>query len=154
MKILVLCHGNINRSPLCAQVLREQLPADKFEILSAGFGKSNQRASKKTRDYAGTLGYNLEEHRSTVVNPALLNWSDLIIYMDGGNKKRLDEAVSRLYTGRTIRACCLGQWDVPESTRIPDPAFLNKDSEAFRQTIRTVIGCSQRLACELLEKNS
>jgi protein-tyrosine-phosphatase len=131
--------GNVNRSPLCAEVLRQQCPS--HEIRSAGFGKSNQRASKKTRDLAKIMGYDLESHRSLQVNQSMFDWADLVIYMDGGNRKRL---VDRCWISSKAR--CLGEWGEPKLHRIPDPAFMRKDSPGFEKAIMTVIECSQRLA--------
>ena len=90
-RLLVMCYGNIYRSPFVATWLGAHL-ADKnvFEIRSAGFHLVSARPSP--REYVGLAKkYNvdLELHRSRVVTPADLEWADAIVIMDRYNWERL-----------------------------------------------------------------
>ena len=87
MNILILCHGNKYRSPLCAAILKKVNP--KLEVRSRGFRKDFARAAKPIREYAQSIGCNLEEHRSLEVEKDDLLWANLIIFMDPSNLKRL-----------------------------------------------------------------
>jgi protein-tyrosine-phosphatase len=150
MKILVLCHGNINRSPLCAAVLSRL----GHEVLSAGFVNPDTRASKKMRDEAARHGYNLESHRSQLCTIELCDWAEKIVVMDGGNEARLKTLllgsprsfVTRLQARQVTR---LGWHGSPHLDRIPDPAFLARDSFKFIETVELIIERSEILAKEL-----
>lgn len=147
MKILVLCHGNINRSALAEAVLRKHGPAD-ATFVSAGFVNPDRRAAKKMRDAAESRGYSLENHRSQLVDRDMLLNADLVIYMDGGNYRRL----KTMFNGEliTVRVACLGQWAKPMVHRIPDPAFMAKGSEEFSNTVDLIVGAARNLAQELI----
>lgn len=150
-RVLVLCHGNINRSAACAAVLQTECDSSRVEVRSAGLSaEDGHRAAKKTRDFLADLSYRaIEDHRSRQVTPEDLQWATLIIYMDGPNLVRLrtacgfDEAV-------LARARCLGDWCLPPQKKIADPGFLARDSEQFRDIMRKVVGASVSLASELV----
>jgi protein-tyrosine phosphatase len=87
-RILVLCYGNIYRSPFVAEYLRRALEASgESEIRSAGFHPEAGRASPAAfvafvRDQAGL---DLSGHRSRVVSEDDLGWADVIVIMDRHN---------------------------------------------------------------------
>lgn len=145
MKVLVMCHGNINRSPLCAAVLRESLGKD--AVQSAGFVNPGRPAAKKMRDQAAERGYRLLSHRSQLLTDELLLWADRVVYMDGGNLKRL-KTFPAFDTKKTI---CLGRYCVPLQNRIPDPNFMRKGSPDFIFVVEMIIAASKRLAQSLGE---
>lgn len=134
-KVLVLCHGNINRSPLCAQILKSS-GEGKFEIKSAGFVNPGRKASKKMRDAAAELGYNLEYHRSQLITKELVEWADLVILMDGGNQKRYSDFCNCGESMKKVRA--LGLYASPPVTRIPDPAFIARGTPEFHDVVQLI----------------
>lgn len=142
MNILVLCHGNINRSPLCAAVLANG-SAPHLEVRQAGFVNPGRRAARKMRDAAGANGYDLDEHRSQVVTDELLLWADRVVYMDGGNRRRLDEALMNI--PKAMGLICLAEWSELYEKRIPDPAFMRQDSREFGEVVTGIISASLRL---------
>jgi protein-tyrosine phosphatase len=133
-KVLVVCHGNVNRSPLCAAVLASR----GVTVRSAGFVNPGKRASKKTRDWAAEQGYDLEGHRSQLLTPELMKWADIVIYMDNGNFRRLP---------KSNKAVCLGSF--LGLTRIPDPAFMARGSKEFLDTMNLIRAASIELVGEL-----
>lgn len=137
MKILVLCHGNINRSPLAAAVLRTL----GHDVKSAGFVNPGKRASGKMRRAALAHSYDLEEHRSQLCTPELVQWAELVVLMDGGNEKRFRQQ----FTAPVVR---LGHWGDPRRDRVPDPAFLADGSHDFDQVVRFIISCALKLGKE------
>lgn len=132
-RVLVLCHGNINRSAL-AHVVMEDWCDGLMQIKSAGFVNPGKRAAKKMRDAAMARGYNLEEHRSTLISKELIDWADLVFYMDGGNLKRLTNFLCS-WEDIACNAIPLGMYASPEVTRIPDPAFMKRGSVEFEDTV-------------------
>lgn len=142
MNILVVCHGSINRSPLSAAVLRKHLPVKGFSVKVAGFVNPGRRATAKMREQALRLGYSLEEHRSQLVTPQLLSWADKIVYMDGGNLKRL-----RSFSGFVEeKGVCLGEYCNPPVMRIRDPNFMRRGSEELIAVVDQLFGASRALA--------
>lgn len=137
MNILVLCHGNINRSAACAEILRKKIPT----VKSAGFVGPGKRAAKKMRDAMAGRGVDLSEHRSQLVTRELVEWADEIIYMDGGNRKRFMDK----FPDMEDKLECLGRHSEPQLNRIPDPGFMAKDSKDFRNTVRLIYESSVNL---------
>lgn len=90
-RLLVMCYGNIYRSPFVAAWLGTRLPANQgFEVRSAGFHPVLARPSPP--DYirrVADLGIDLGPHRSRLVAPADLEWADVIVIMDRYNWERL-----------------------------------------------------------------
>lgn len=137
-KILIICHGNINRSPACACILWENF----VDVASAGFVNPGRRAALKMRNAVAAFGYDLSEHRSKLVTKAMVDYADLIIYMDNGNRKRL---VEQFGEDIMTKAKCLGEFARPAVTRIPDPAFMAKGNKMFTDTVSLIIMASEQL---------
>ena len=89
MRVLVVCHGNICRSPV-AGVLLASLRPD-WVVTSAGMGVKHEGrgASKKARDAASRLGLSLADHKTRLVTEDMLREADWVLYMDNGNLQRL-----------------------------------------------------------------
>lgn len=88
-RILVLCHGNIYRSPFVEQRLRALLD-DRWEIRSAGFHHRTGRSS--AADYvamARDYGVDLSGHRSRQVDCREIESADLVVIMDRRNHDEL-----------------------------------------------------------------
>ncbi len=98
-RILVVCTGNICRSPLAEALLRQQLSAD-------GRGQSAQVRSAGTRAQTGQpvdetvlflaqqqpdLVRSLQAHRSQPLDATLTWWADLILVMESHHGKRVAE---------------------------------------------------------------
>ncbi len=113
-RILVLCTGNICRSPLAEAMLRLQLQAD-------GRGLATQVQSAGTRALVGkpvdeTVLYvarrhaqlvdELGKHRAQQVNGSLLWWADLILVMEPAHVRQLE----RLDPQAVGKSRMLGYW--------------------------------------------
>ena len=84
-KLLVVCHGNIYRSPFVEAVL-EELLGPEFEVRSAGFHPVDGRRSPLPHvEMCHSFGVSLADHRSRVVSRDDLLWAELIILMDRRN---------------------------------------------------------------------
>jgi len=79
---LVICHGNICRSPYAAAVLAYRLRPRGISVLSAGLIGPGRPSPAVARAAALARGVDLKEHRSQLVTPALLAQVDLVIVMD------------------------------------------------------------------------
>jgi protein-tyrosine phosphatase len=120
--VLVVCHGNICRSPLAGRILKDRL-GDDF-VRDRGLSvREGLLAAKKVRDWATDNGYDLEGHRSVRVRQADVDWANIILYMDGGNRERLLDA----FEGVLPKLVCLGSCIGAE--KIADPNYVKRGPE-------------------------
>lgn len=141
-RVLVLCYGNICRSPVVEALLKDA--ASDIEVISAGFHAKAQRASPSlwSSVVEHVIGVKLDGHRSRVVDAALIGWADLIIVMDGANWSSL----ARSYPEAVCKAVMLG---VTASGRgahaeIADPYTL--DETGMRPIAAMLRRCVDNLA--------
>lgn len=127
--LLVVCHGNICRSPLAGVILSTELGNE--SVRSRGFVNPNRRAAKKIREYAERVGYDLSGHRSRIIGEEDVDWADKILYMDAGNLRRFGEKF-----GDSLKTVCLASYVHEE--KIPDPNYLPRGDrlECILDTIR------------------
>jgi protein-tyrosine phosphatase len=79
--ILVVCTGNICRSPIGERLLRQQLPGK--QVNSAGIlGLEGCPADAAAQSVAWRHGVSLEGHVARKVTRSLLKKSDLILVME------------------------------------------------------------------------
>jgi protein-tyrosine-phosphatase len=98
MRVLVLCHGSVNRSPFVAELIRKEKP--NWNVQCAGLKtKPGRPATPKARLAAQRIGLDLSCHRSQPVTEGLVDFADIVLYMDGGNAKRLQAYLSDWYDG-------------------------------------------------------
>ncbi len=144
-RILVVCYGNIYRSPLLAEYLRTRL-ADAATVRSVGFHQRAGRASPEphVRMCAG-LGVDLQAHRSTVIEHADLAWADTIILMDWHNWDALHEM------GADPRKLVWAGYQHALGPAIPDP--YGHGEEAARRVVRTVLESGEQLAAAIVAKH-
>ena len=89
-RVLVVCYGNVYRSPFACTQLRQLLPAE-IEVRSSGFHHKVGRSSPE-RHIAMSRSRNIDlsAHRSSKVSVEDLQWADIIVLMDRDNWDRLD----------------------------------------------------------------
>lgn len=88
-RVMVVCYGNIYRSPFVAQALRDALGTS-IEVRSAGFHRKAGRSSPDAHiRMSGERGVALQDHRSAQLLADDLRWADLIVLMDRYNWARL-----------------------------------------------------------------
>jgi protein-tyrosine phosphatase len=90
-RVLVICYGNIYRSPFCGASLRQQLPAD-IEVRTSGFHRVVGRPSPDRHvAMSQSRKIDLSAHRSSKITPEDLQWADVIVLMDRHNWDALDQ---------------------------------------------------------------
>ena len=143
--VLVLCHGNICRSPFVAAVARRLLPPE-TRVASAGFIGPDRPSPPEAIVAAKERGYDLAPHRSRLVTPALLDAAELIIVLDPMQRLMLRRTRPPLAAPLVL----LGDLDpAPIQTRgIPDP--VNQPVETFRASYARAERCMVAL-CKVWE---
>ncbi|SEA00641.1 protein-tyrosine phosphatase [Flavobacterium gillisiae] len=87
VKILMVCLGNICRSPLAEGILASKLPKNKFTVDSAGTGSWHIGHAPDTRSIAAAKNHNLDisNQRGRQFKTADFDTYDYIYVMDNSN---------------------------------------------------------------------
>ena len=121
--ILVVCTGNICRSPTGEYCLKKELGPE-FEVMSAGLGAlvdhpAHELSQKITLEH----GIDMSAHRARQINLDILKWADLILVMENGHKMELLHRYPWL-EGKVFRYGEPQRVDVPDPYRRPENAFV------------------------------
>lgn len=123
-RLLLLCAGNLCRSPLAETLLRDRLvlKGRDIEVTSAGLvAMAGEPADEMMCLVAAGHGLDLSRHRSRPLDPALLRWADLVLVMED-EQRRLLSARAPAAGGKVA---LLGRWTGGE---IPDPFGLGREA--------------------------
>ncbi|MCE2007281.1 protein tyrosine phosphatase [Enterobacter bugandensis] len=141
--IIVVCTGNICRSPIGERLFRQQLPD--AQVTSAGiFGLEGRPADATAKAVALRHGVSLEGHVARKVTRFLLQKSDLILVMEPEHL-RFIASVAPENRGKSL---LFGQW--LETKDIPDP--YRKSREAFEYVFEQLGKASQEWARRLRQQ--
>ena len=123
-RLLVLCHGNICRSPFAEALLAARLPA--CEVRSAGLHAGDRNpADPSAIASAQRMGVSLTEHRSARVSAELLDWADLVFVMQGSHVTEIE----RQWPQFRDRVRLLGDFLPAPPHLLPDP--YGQDAQVF-----------------------
>lgn len=148
--ILVVCHGNVCRSPFAASVLRDLLAVP---VVSAGFIGPSRRVPPTALQVAAARSVDLDSHRSQLVTGELLNSVSLVVVMDAGQAARLRGS----FPTATCAIVLLGDLDpeLSDSRTIADP--WNRPAIEFDRVYARIERCCRVLAetlCDIPEHRS
>lgn len=119
-KILVLCKGNICRSPFAAELLRQRVHqlGIPMHVASAGIeAVPNQEAYPLAKRMAIRCGVPLSAHRTTLLSGEMVSEADLILVMETGQARSMRER----YPQAAGKVVLLGQFGSAGEYEIPDP---------------------------------
>jgi protein-tyrosine phosphatase len=121
-RVLVVCAGNICRSPTAEAVLRllgSEHPSAALEVRSRGTEDWNvgRRAHPAMTRVAASRGYDLSGHTAAQVTADDLAWADDVLVMDDQNRRRLVAAFPDLV--QHVRLL--------DASGIPDPWLVDDD---------------------------
>jgi glycosyltransferase involved in cell wall biosynthesis/protein-tyrosine-phosphatase len=140
--VLVVCHGNICRSPYAAAVLRRELGAGPVTVTSGGFFGPGRPAPTEALAAAEARGIDLAAHRSALVSTDAIADADIVVVMD----RRQRDALIRSFGARPRRTVLLGDFDPQPISRraIRDP--VEQPAEVFEAVYQRIDRCVRRLA--------
>ncbi len=142
-RILVVCTGNICRSPVGEALLRDRLPAR--EVESAGLGAVvGEGVHPEARRLAEADGLDVSTHVARQVEPDLLHHADLVLVMSEGQRQAVGARHPEVL-GKTMR---FGHWlDGGGGRDIPDP--YGKSPEVFEQAHALLVEAAEAWARRL-----
>jgi protein-tyrosine phosphatase len=119
--ILVVCEGNICRSPMAEGLFSAVLPG--VNVRSAGLNAlSGTPADKTAVRLMESRRIDITAHRALQITPELCLQADLVLVMSTDQRKRLEEKYP-FACGRTFRLDEFGKRDIPDPYRRPEFAF-------------------------------
>ncbi|HEV7596320.1 MAG TPA: hypothetical protein VGO33_15085 [Gemmatimonadaceae bacterium] len=141
--ILVVCHGNICRSPYLQAVLQRALPD--IAVSSAGFSGQDRPVPEAALAVSARRGFDLRRFRSQQISANSVRKSDLVIVMDP-DQARLVRSWFRVSRARLVIA---GDLDPkPSPTRaILDP--WRRPVAAFESSFDRLDRCAESLVSAL-----
>ncbi|PRY66015.1 low molecular weight protein-tyrosine-phosphatase [Halomonas ventosae] len=128
--ILVVCTGNICRSPVAAAMLARALPALRVE--SAGLGALVGYGVEPTaRALAEADGLDVAGHQARQLTAEMVRQADLVLVMSDGQRQAVADLVPEAL-GKTL---LLGRWlGERQGRQIPDP--YRKSPAVFEEVHR------------------
>lgn len=138
--ILIVCVGNICRSPTAERILQNKLP-DKH-ITSAGLDALVDHGidAKAAKVLCGS-GYDSDNHKARKLNSEMIVNSDLVLVMETGHKNAL---MSR-YPSASGKVMLLGKWSNDLEIIDPYQKSIEAYSHVFKQIETCCIDWHQRL---------
>jgi len=139
--ILVVCHGNICRSPFAAGLLSRALGSAGTLVASAGFVGPGRPAPAEGSIAAARRGIDLSAHRSQLLTPVLAVEAQVIVVMDARQQRMVCERFGRLPSDVML----LGDLDSEaiDTRAIHDP--IDQPLQAFEQSYARIERCVDAL---------
>ncbi len=138
-RILVVCHGNLCRSPYLQAVLKRSLP--EVVVTSAGFVGSGRAVPQISVALSAQRGLDLSRYRSQPITQSKVSEADLVIVMDAEQARQ----VARMFLVKRERIVIAGDLEpmFEKSRAIRDP--WNQSAEAFKSTFDRLDSCGAML---------
>jgi protein-tyrosine phosphatase len=139
--LLVVCHGNVCRSPFAAALLHRALCGTGVRVDSAGFGSPGRASPPAAVATAARYDVDLSTHRSKRLPTDRLRAVDLIVVMDPAQARVICDRFRRA----TRRVMVLGDLDPQpiESRTIRDP--VQQPLAVFEETYARIERCVRAL---------
>ncbi|GAB3055028.1 low molecular weight protein-tyrosine-phosphatase [Acinetobacter apis] len=129
--VLVVCIGNICRSPIGEYMLKKQCPH--LNVSSAGIAALvGYPADDKAKATAQRFDIDLSPHVARLLNKDLVSQADIILVMSQRQQKHV-ESTWPAAKGKTFR---LGHW---QDKNIADP--YKQDQHVFDETCNLITAC-------------
>ncbi len=111
--ILVVCAGNMCRSPVGQTVLAEHL--QRVQVTSAGLvAREGKPACATAIEVAADCGIDISAHRSTKLTPELVLKNDLVLVMEELHLRELQNAMPHVQGKVMLFGKWKGELDIPD----------------------------------------
>lgn len=122
--ILVVCIGNVCRSPMAACIFRDRLRSKDISVSSAGLGALvNQPMDPFAVEILEKHGFPDTTHAARQLTRRLLNEADIVLVME----KKMVEGVLHICPDARGKVFLMGKWqanrDIPDPYRQPRAFF-------------------------------
>lgn len=115
-RVLIVCVGNICRSPVAQFALHQRLPA--LEVQSAGLAAVvGSDMSSEARMVAESHGIPCPPHQARQLTVEMCRWADLILVMEHSHRRD----VSRMFPEMRGKTFLLGALMSQSGVDVPDP---------------------------------
>lgn len=150
-KILMVCLGNICRSPLAEGILKSKLDPQKFEVDSAGTGNWHvgEKPDHRSIEIAKNHQINLNNQRARHFNVKDFNEFDLIFVMDDKNYEDVLNLAPDSKSKNKVHK--IVSFDEQNNKEIPDPYYGNLSD--FENVFQMLDRICNILANQLISKN-
>lgn len=134
-RLLIVCTGNICRSPVAAALLKKRLSNT---VTSAGLGALvGQGVDPLAAALAEQSGLDVSEHQARQITQEMIREADLILVMSARQRRAIDQ-LAPAATGKTMLfGRWLGESSIKGGEDIPDP--YRKSFEVFEHVHRQLI---------------
>jgi len=141
--MLLVCVGNICRSPMAEHLLRRELEG--ITVVSAGLDALVGHAADPDAIRVCTEnGLDISSHRAQQLNLPLVSAADLILTMEGAHKHEIMRRYSSA-SGKVFRLGEAGNFDVPDPYRRPVSQFYDayeliaRGAESWKSRIEALV---------------
>ncbi len=141
-RILIVCTGNICRSPMAERVMREALPG--FEVSSAGtHALVGVGADDTARALMRERGLPIDAHRARQLDARLCHEADLVLVMESAQRQWIQQRHPES-TGKVFRLTEQLRVDVPDPYRRTLASFqtalalIDQGAQAWAERISRV----------------
>lgn len=129
--ILIVCIGNICRSPVAEVLLQQGLAGSGKKISSAGIAAMvGDGADPSSIELMAAKGIDLKNHVARQLDRSMLGQAELILVMEQSHI----EAITKMAPEARGKTMLLGKWN--NNTEIPDP--YKKSTEAFAYSVKLI----------------
>jgi len=155
MRVLFICSGNICRSPMAAECMRDVARSHKLHeivVESAGtLGIEGAPASPEAIEVLGEIGLDLLDHRSQGVKAAHMEQAALVVGMTHAHLLELAAMFPRARVPRfVLRAFEQGVEPDADAPDLEDP--IGKPLVFYRKQVPVITRCIDHLARHLTRK--
>ncbi|MCD0471199.1 low molecular weight protein-tyrosine-phosphatase [Flavobacterium sp. JAS] len=153
VKILMVCLGNICRSPLAEGILASKLPNNTFVVDSAGTGSWHVGHSpdKRSIAVASKNGVNIQNQRGRQFQTSDLEDFDYIYVMDSSNYRDVIHLAKTTEHKNKVHLI-LNELFPDENVDVPDPYF--GAANGFDHVYQMLDEVTDIIAKKLIEKHS
>ena len=143
--ILVVCIGNICRSPMAEGLLAQAVPD--AQVSSVGLeAMAGLRADPIACELMAERGLSLDKHRARQISMDACQRADLILVMDRSQRRMVEERYL-FAAGKVFRLCEFSDQDVPDPYRAGRASFeraLSLIEDGSRQWVQRISRVASR----------